>query len=244
MKASIIIPCYNAEKWINECVMSALNQTHEDIEVIAVDNESTDSTVAMLEELQKMHPNLKLDSAPNIYPNCWDEARGKGFELSTGQYLFTLAADDVLDKDYVSNCLKFILSAPDRIFAFQSPIRNINDFGVTLQNMADMSHSYSSLGEFKSATMEKCPANSPTVVFNRKLFDDGLLATHPEKYGGAADYDLYCRLADKEVFIWPGNRWTGYYYRWHEGQATWNVIKEPTNYDKMIQDYWREKWNL
>ena len=244
MKASIIIPCYNAEKWISECALSALKQTHEDVEVIAVDNESTDLTVAILEELQKEHSNLILDSAPNLYPNCWDEARGKGFELSTGQYLFTLAADDVLDKDYVNNCLKFILKAPDRIFAFQSPIRNINDMSITLQNISDMSHSYGSLSEFKSKAMESCPANSPTVVFNRKLFEDGLLKTYPEKYGGAADYDLYCRLADQEVFIWPANRWTGYCYRWHEGQATWNVIKEDTNYDKMIQDYWREKWDL
>ncbi len=43
-KVSIILPCYNAEKWVKEAVDSAINQTYENIEVIAVDNESTDST--------------------------------------------------------------------------------------------------------------------------------------------------------------------------------------------------------
>ena len=45
MKVSIIIPCYNSEKWIEECVLSALQQTYADTEVIFVDNESTDRSV-------------------------------------------------------------------------------------------------------------------------------------------------------------------------------------------------------
>jgi len=80
------------------------------------------------------------------------------------------------------------------------------------------------------------------VVYKASLYHEGLLETKPEMYGGAADYDLYCSLANNKVFIYPAPVWLGFCYRWHEEQATWKVHKEGINYDKMIQDYWREKW--
>lgn len=239
-KISIIIPCYNAEKWIKQCVLSALNQDYGDVEVIAVDNESEDSTHAILKDLKKENKNLIISSAKNIYPNCWDEARLEGFKLATGDYLFTLASDDHLSPSYVTNCMEYISLAPDKILAFQSPIRSIE--GKEEKYLGDHHHFYRSIEEFKKMVIESCPVNSPTVVYSRKLYDEGLLKTDPEKYGGAADYDLYCSLASKNILIYPSNQWLGYYYRWHEEQATWNVKKEGINYDKMIQDYWSKEW--
>jgi len=92
--------------------------------------------------------------------------------------------------------------------------------------------------------LELCSVNSPTAVYKRELYDQGKLKTTPKKYGGASDYDLYCKLADEGTFIYPANNWLGYYYRWHEEQATWNVKKEEKDYDGMIQNYWRKKWAL
>jgi glycosyltransferase involved in cell wall biosynthesis len=236
---SIIIPCYNAEKWITICVESALNQTYEDVEVIVVDNESTDKTRDKLIKLQEKYDKLVISTEPNLYPNCWDEARKKGFSLSTGDYLFTLASDDFLQKDYVTNCMKYISLHPDKIYAMQSPILNVTELG---DGRGHIAHSYLSIDEFKKQCLQRCPVNSPTVVYNRKLYDRGHLETFPEVFGGAADYDLYCRLADKGVLIWPINNFLGYCYRWHVDQATWSVQQEGINYDKMIQTYWGEMW--
>ena len=72
----------------------------------------------------------------------------------------------------------------------------------------------------------------------------GLIKTNPEKYSGAADYDLYCDLADQGFFMLPVPSWLGYNYRWHDGQATWGMHKAKINYDSLIQSHWREKWNL
>ena len=58
MKVSIIIPCYNSEKWIEECVLSALQQTYADTEVIFVDNESTDRSVDIVSKIKENHKNL------------------------------------------------------------------------------------------------------------------------------------------------------------------------------------------
>lgn len=240
-KASIIIPCYNAEKYIEKTVNSALSQDYENIEVIVVDNESTDNSYRIVNNIND--DRLQTSIAKNIYPFCWDEAREKGFQIATGEYFFTLAADDLFRKDYVSNCMKYINSGKGKIKAFQSSIRG---FQNNINNCVnEVSNKYKSLSEFKQMSLTKCMVNSPTVVYHHSLFDDGLLKTEPDKYSGAADYDLSCKLADKGVFIYPSPVWLGYYYRWHEEQATWEMhkLKDKINYDDLIQTYWREKWN-
>ena len=75
-----------------------------------------------------------------------------------------------------------------------------------------------------------------------ELYRDGLLRAQPEKFGGAADYELYCSMANNGIMIYPAPTWLGYYYRWHPDQATWKVHEEEKNYDTMIQSYWGEKW--
>lgn len=243
-KVSIIIPCYNAELWIKKCVLSALTQTHENVEVICVDNESSDRSVEFLEDIKDSHPELTLSSAPNVYPHCWDEAREVGFELATGDYLITIGADDYLDVNFISNYLAAIFQVEkgqdEKIVAIQSPIfgiRGMEEDVVGLQN-----HTYASLEEFKEQCLVHCPVNTPSVLFHRDLYEQGLLKANPERYSGAADYDLYCNLADKGIFIYPLNQWMGYYYRWHESQATWGVLGENTDYNKLIQNFWKDKW--
>ena len=241
-KVSIIIPCYNSEKWVLQCVSSALNQTYENIEVIAVDNESTDGTFNIIKEIQKENPSLKVSSTPNIYPNCWDEARGEAYKLATGEYFTVIGSDDFLGKEYIEKCMKYILFAPEKILVFQSPIMGIRSNTEILTG--EIKHYYHSINEFKKMCLECCPVNSPTVIYNRSLLRGGLLKTEPKKYGGAADYNLYCKLADNNIMIYSAPQWLGFYYRWHEDQATWKVSKEGKNYDKLIQNYWKNEWNL
>ena len=129
---------------------------------------------------------------------------------------------------------------PKRILAIQSDIKNVKSDTSGPLNYAG--YKYNSVSEFKKLCLNKCPVSSPTAVYNRVLYDKDFLTTQPEKYGGAADYDLYCRLADQGILIFPTGRYLGYNYRWHEGQATWKVQKESTNYDLKIQDFWRKAW--
>ena len=243
-KVSIIIPTYNSEKWVEECVLSCLQQTYNNIEVIAVDNESSDRTVDILKSMQKRHPELTLSSAKNIYPNCWDEARAEGFRLMSGDYVVTIGSDDYIDAKYIENCMNIVLSAPDKIKVLQTPIQGVKEENSVKIKVGLISHAYSSKQEFKQLCLTKCPVNTPSVLYNTELYRSGLLDTKPEIYGGAADYDLYCRLIDNGVFIYSVPKWLGFYYRWHPEQATWKVHKEQKNYDKMIQDYWRDKWKM
>jgi len=239
LKVTIIIPCYNAEKWIEKCVTSALNQTYENTEVILVDNESTDRSLEIVKKVQETHPALIVSTAPNLYRYSWEEPVTEGLSLSTGDYITILGADDYITPEYVENFMQYISKAPSKILAFQSPIRGVQ--GLEEDFRGEVAHNYKSLTEFKEQLFHHSPVNTPTMVYSRKLKDRGLLRWDPQ-YLGAADYHLYFRLADNNVFIFPADRYLGYNYRWHPGQATWGMHRETTNYDDTIRGYWRVKW--
>jgi glycosyltransferase involved in cell wall biosynthesis len=93
MYISIIIPCHNVEKYIDECVKSVLTQDYKQIEIICIDNNSTDGTWEKLENLKQQYPQIIIDrelkrGAP--------AARNKGLSLAKGEYVQFLDADDLL----------------------------------------------------------------------------------------------------------------------------------------------------
>ena len=241
-KVSIIIPCYNSEKFVEECVLSALWQSYPETEVIAIDNESTDNTMQILHDIKNREGNLIIDTAKNIYPNCWDEARARGYELMTGDFFTVIGSDDLIETDYVANCIEVMKRSKGVIKAFQSHAMGFKAHPMGKVRTGLISYPYETREQFMDLSLKRCVVNSPSVFYDASLYEMGLLETFPEKYGGAADYDLYCRLVDSGVFIYSVPTWLGFCYRWHEDQATWKVQKEEANYDKMIQDFWKEKW--
>lgn len=236
MKITVIIPTYNVEKYIVQCVQSVCEQSYKDLEILVIDNESKDATYKILQKMSKSY-KFKLDTAENIWPYCWDECRNKGMSYMTGEWFTVMGSDDYLDTDYIQKAVSFIRNNSE-ILAFQSPMMGFQGDNQT----GELKHKYSSLEEFKSLCLTKSPVNTPTVFYHRSLYERGLASAKPEIYSGAADYDLYCELANAEVLIHPIPEWIGYHYRWHEGQATWGMHKSSTKYDQLIQAYWREKW--
>ena len=96
--------------------------------------------------------------------------------------------------------------------------------------------------ELLQRLFKECPVNTPTVVYKKKLHSAGIVFWDSQEYLGAADYNLYFNLADKNKFIYPYPKWVGYYYRWHSEQSTWGMHKEETKFDEKIKDHWRKKW--
>lgn len=90
---SVIIPCYNVQDYIVECVNSVFAQTYPNIEVICIDNNSTDETWNKLNDLQKKYPTLIIDKELN--PGA-PTARNKGLNLAQGEWIQFLDADDLL----------------------------------------------------------------------------------------------------------------------------------------------------
>lgn len=95
-KISIIVPVYNGEKSIERCISSICNQTYADIEVIIVNDGSTDRTREMCEQMCKQDRRIKLF---NIQNGGVANARNYGIDHSTGEYIMFVDADDYIEKE-------------------------------------------------------------------------------------------------------------------------------------------------
>ena len=104
MPVSILIPSYNSERFVAEAVESALGQTHTDIEVVVVDDGSTDGSVQVL---KSFGDRIILEAGPN-HGAC--VARNRAFELSSGQYIQFLDADDKLAPTKVASQLQVLVA--------------------------------------------------------------------------------------------------------------------------------------
>ena len=96
IKISVIIPAYNVEKYIEECLRSVMNQTLKEIEIICIDDGSTDDTLIILNNLKNEDSRICIISQAN---KGLSNARNQGILKSTGQYILYLDADDKLELD-------------------------------------------------------------------------------------------------------------------------------------------------
>lgn len=104
---SIIIPAYNAAAFIRRAVESALAQTWQTVEILVVNDGSTDDTAAIVQSLCAQHPQLRLISTEN---GGVSHARNTGMDASRGEYLTFLDADDILLPNAVELLLTHLLA--------------------------------------------------------------------------------------------------------------------------------------
>ena len=124
---SIIVPVFNAEKYLKSCLLSLLNQTMHEIEVICIDDGSTDESLAILNNLQKKDSRLIVYSQKNQGPAV---ARNKGLELSTGKYILFCDADDEYKKTYCKIMYKTISSNDELDFVICRTVQINRDLSI------------------------------------------------------------------------------------------------------------------
>lgn len=95
-KVSVIIPCYNVENYVEDCLKSILNQTLYEIEVICVNDGSTDSTEDMLLKVAQNDSRVAVYTQKNAGQGA---ARNQAVKKATGQYLYFMDSDDLLEKE-------------------------------------------------------------------------------------------------------------------------------------------------
>lgn len=103
IKVSVIIPCYNVEKYLRECLDSVVNQTLKEIEIICVDDGSTDSTPQILEEYAAKDSRFTILHQKNQFAGV---ARNNGMKIARGKYLCFLDSDDVFDLKMLEKAFK------------------------------------------------------------------------------------------------------------------------------------------
>lgn len=97
-KVSVIIPVYNAERFVAETLQSVLSSTYRDIEVVCIDDGSTDDSLAVLREWERRDPRVKVLSKAN---GGVCEARNDAIKASTGEYILPVDADDLISESFI-----------------------------------------------------------------------------------------------------------------------------------------------
>ena len=104
---SVIVPCYNVEKYIEKCILSIVSQTYTNLEIILIDDGSNDQTGILCDEQQAKDQRIRVIHQQNKGASV---ARKTGLELSQGEYLAFLDSDDWIDQNMFNDMMTALLS--------------------------------------------------------------------------------------------------------------------------------------
>jgi len=104
---SLIIPCYNAERSLEKCLTSVINQSYSNLEIIIIDDGSTDGTSKIYEYFQIKDKRIKIFKQAN---SGVSKARNKGVKSATGEYICFVDSDDWVEPDYCSELYHLLVN--------------------------------------------------------------------------------------------------------------------------------------
>lgn len=209
---AIIIPVYNCEKYILEAVLSALNQTHESVEVIVVNDGSTDKTHELLCGVEGItyliKPNGGTASALNL-----------GIRNANTNWVHWLSADDVLHPEAISRMVDEISITPNpRNYIYYTDYDIIDENSGRIGEFLEPLHrNFGSKNERFQELMGNFYGNGSTTMIHRSMieqmgwFDESL--PHSEDY----DFWLKCMKNGMDLKHLPFKTIS---YRMHSGQMT------------------------
>lgn len=99
---SVIIPIYNAEQFLSRCIDSVLNQSYQSLEIVLMDDGSTDNSIGICDAYEHAFSSIKVYHIPN---GGASHARKKGIELCSGEYITFVDSDDIVEPEYVEKLL-------------------------------------------------------------------------------------------------------------------------------------------
>lgn len=170
-KVSIIIPVYNVELFVERCLESVINQTYENIEIIIINDGSTDGSMKLCEKYQERDTRIKLVSQNNMGLSA---ARNKGIELSKGNYICFIDSDDWVEKDYVKFGIDMITKTNAEVAVVGHYISN--DYSDRIAYPGWTSRSEECLNKTEAIKLliedKKIKSHAWDKIFRKELFDN------------------------------------------------------------------------
>lgn len=226
---SVIIPCYNHEAYIQECIQSVINQDYENIELIVIDDGSKDNSVIkieqMLEQCKIRFENFYFKTRENKgLCNTLNEA----LALCKGEYVSIIASDDKMTENKTRIQIEYALKNPD-VSSFYGEVQLIDNLGQ-LKEKKDLPLQYYN---FEDIFMHKFILYAPTQMHKLKDL---------QEVGGfdpnvkIEDWDLWLRLTKmgKKILCIPEFL---AYYRIHENNMSADLDFMFTELVKILNKY-------
>ncbi|HJE03286.1 MAG TPA: glycosyltransferase [Aliarcobacter thereius] len=183
---SIVVPCYNHEKYVKETIESIINQTYKNIELIVIDDGSKDNSVQVIQELADKYgftfihrPNKGLSATLN-----------EGIKLSKGKYFSAIASDDILMLEKIEKQVEFMESNPEYGMCYGKIVY----FEDSIENTFEYPNSNRQGWVFDDLLNYGCFIPAPSTFMKKEAFDT--VGGYDENLW-IEDWDMWLRIAQK-----------------------------------------------
>lgn len=227
-KVSVIIPIYNSERFLKESIDSVLNQTYPNIEVIAINDGSTDKSLQILEEYKN---KINVINQENM---GLAETANTGIRKISGVWLKWLSPDDVLYPNAIEILAEEAKKLPENTILY-SNWDIIDENGEIIRNFHESNYNNLNNFEFNVRLLDGQQININTCLIPKSLFEKGCLMQNLDDIA-TIDYDFFVRsgiLYNTNFYLVEKNLIK---YRIHQGQASHKNIIKSLNYLNEIRE--------
>ena len=192
------MPCYNHSKYLDKSIESVLGQSYNDLELIIVDDKSSDLSINIIEKYANIDDRIKIihhDINMGV-----SKSRNDAIAASKGEYIAFCDADDIWEKNKIDIQLKYISEKNGHDVVYCDSII-INEDGVTTGDRFSQLHNIRNRNE--NIFYELCLTNfinTPTVLFDRKCINEKLYFEEDIRY--MEDWIYWIKLARERKFLY------------------------------------------
>ena len=130
VKTSVIVPVYNTEAYIGKCLESIIQQTQKELEIVVVDDGSTDGSMQIVERYHQLFDNVRIIKQKNLGQGA---ARNVGVKAATGHYIYFLDSDDFIEPDTLERCYQCANKYDLDVVLFDASILIENELGAGIK---------------------------------------------------------------------------------------------------------------
>lgn len=253
MSIAVVIPIYNVEKYLEDCVNSVLEQTKKADEIILIDDGSTDKSSNICDEYAKKYSQIKVIHKNN---NGLGEARNTGIDYCTQEFITFIDSDDFLDKDYLSILMESINKGFDTC---KSSYKKVDIHGKLIKKESIFSNIYKGSSIKKEliprligsapGQQDSIPMSSCATIYSMEIIKKNKLRFVSEREWISEDtlfnIEYYMRANKVNVI-----NYVGYNYRTNPNSLTTKYMND--RFERCKEMYLKEKeiliqnqlWNL
>jgi alpha-1,3-rhamnosyltransferase len=215
---SIIVPSYNHEKYIEECILSIVNQSYKNIELIVIDDGSKDDSRAILEKLQEQYGfYLEFQINRGLTKTLNKAIRN----YSHGKYIAACGSDDFLVLDRIEKQVNYLEMHPEYAMAF-GKIYVVDENSRIIEGHRAVEPITDPVKDLTfESLVENCRIPAITVMFRKDVW---------EECGGydedaiTDDFDMWLKIVYRYPIGYMADDYLAY-YRWHGENITLNTVK-------------------
>ena len=198
MKYSIVIPVYNAEKFVLKAIESLKDQTYQNIEVIVINDGSKDNSESIILDFKKSNPkfNLIYKKIENSGPST---ARNTGIDLASGDYICFLDADDFYDIHLFEEIEKMISKDIDVLYFGFNEYNENNELEMKFTDEFKYFDNLSGIEMAKKKFLKETWINNCNAIYRLKLLNDNNIRYITGVYSGEDANLIYKCLINAKV---------------------------------------------